>query len=178
MKWIFSSSFFPQENFKLWNSEWNWRALGKYARRWNDNVGSLALELTILMIFRLWVFPSLPPIHFFLSNVLGPVEKCTIFSDSWNEFKVMKFCQLKFRREMLSSCWDTASFYESSCVTRKGTQWLVQQWVVLKCRSQHSGGWTLGRFLLENWSETNSHWAVSSMRVRLVSSFSQGIPNS
>lgn len=178
MKWIFSSSFFPQENFKLWNSEWNWRALGQYAQRWNDNVDSLALEPTILMIFRLWVFPSLPPIHFFLSNVLDPVGKCTMFSAGWNEFKVMKFCQLKFRRKKLSRCWDTAHFYESSCVTRKGTQWLVQQWVVLKYRSQHFGGWTMGRFLLENWSEANSHWAVSSMRVRLVASFSQGVPNS
>ena len=36
-----------------------------------------------------------------------------------------------------------------------------------------------GRFdQFENWSEMNSHWAVSSVRVQLVSYFSQGIPNS
>lgn len=123
MKWIFSFSFFfPQENFKLWNSAWKRRASGKYSQRWNDDGGSLALEQTILMILLPWVSLSSPHphVHFSLSNVLGPVEERMMFSGSWNEVRVMKFCQLKFRRKLLSSCWDTASSWESNCVTSKG----------------------------------------------------------
>lgn len=103
-------------------------------QRWNDNVVSLAPEQTLLMILLLWVFPSVPHVHFFLNNVLGPVEKCMMFSGSWNEVKGMKFCQLKFRRKILSSCWDTASSGVGegcTCITRKGA-----------LNGLHSSGWS------------------------------------
>lgn len=109
----------PSRKLQTLELRGNGRALSKYAQRWNDGAGSLAPEQTTLMTALPWVFPSLPHVHFFLRNVLGPVEKRALFPGSWNEVKVMKFCQLKFRRIMLSSCWDTASSWGNSCVTRK-----------------------------------------------------------
>lgn len=50
-------------------------ALSEYAQRRNDSAGSLVPEQTVLMILLLWVFPSLPHVHFLLTNVLGPRGK-------------------------------------------------------------------------------------------------------
>lgn len=87
----------------------------------------------------------------------------------------MKFFQLKFGRKMLSSCWDTASSWENSCVTRKGT--LVCTIVGGSRVEVLALWWTPGRFQFKNWSEINFNWIGHSMRTIRVSSFGQGIPN-